>query len=214
MTAITVAGLRYRWPGTGFEVSLDAFSVPQGALAGLVGPSGCGKSTLLALLSGELEAAAGRIEVAGLVLTDVSEPARRAHRLARIGMVLQDHPLVSSLDAEENVLLPYRLGLRGRGEARGRARGLLEDLGLGHALGRRPDALSQGERQRVAIARALVTEPVVVLADEPTSGLDDAARDRVVELLAATARERGMTLLMVTHDAALRDRFEPLLELG
>lgn len=208
---IAVHDLRFAWPG--FAFALDAWSVPAGATAAVVGPSGCGKSTLLGLLAGELVPAQGRVEVAGAEISALGEAARRAHRLASVGLVFQDHPLVPYLDLVDNVTLPYRLGLSRDAGATERARGLLDGLGLARHH-RRPEALSQGERQRVAIARALVTEPAVVLADEPTSGLDPSRTDAVVDLLTGLARERGTTLVMVTHDLRLVDRFDATLDLG
>jgi putative ABC transport system ATP-binding protein len=209
---VSLEGARYAWPG--FELRVDRWSVPAGARACVLGPSGCGKSTLLRLVSGELRASAGRVAVDGRALGDLSEAARRAWRLARVGFIFQDFPLVDYLDALENALLPYRLGLPADPGARGRAGALLEALGLGGKLSARPGALSQGERQRVAIARALVTEPALLLADEPTTGLDPARADGVMDLLEGLRAERGMTLIMVTHDPRLRPRFDQVLELA
>jgi ABC-type lipoprotein export system ATPase subunit len=132
-----------------------------------------------------------------------------------VGFVLQDFPLVEYLDVTENVLLPFRISpaLRLDAAARARAAALLDRLGLSGRARRRPAALSQGERQRVAIARALVTEPALLLADEPTAGLDPARAAEVVGWLQALRAERGLTLVLVSHDPAALARFGRRLEL-
>lgn len=207
--------VRFTWPGTGFAVSVDDLAVAAGEQLAVVGPSGSGKSTLLALMAGEQVADTGSVTVAGARLGALSEAARRRHRLGAIGRMFQDHPLIPYLSALDNTLLPYRLGgPRLDGAARHRARTLLTDLGLDHALDRRPEGLSQGERQRVALARALVTEPAVVLADEPTSGLDPERTRAVVALLQRQVAERGATLILVTHDAEVRAAFDRVMDLG
>jgi len=149
-------------------------------------------------------------------LTGLSEPERRAFRIRRVGFVFQDFPLVDYLDALENVLFPYRLHSHLRLDANARARGeqLLAELGLGAKKRRRPDSLSQGERQRVAIARALVTGPSLLLADEPTAGLDPDQTRNVLDLLEGLSAEHGATLVMVTHDRSLLERFDDTLDVG
>jgi len=211
---IAVRDLVFRYPGAGgFSLSVPAWTVPTGSRAAVVGPSGSGKSTLLRLLTGELAPHGGEVEVAGVRVDRLDASARAAWRVRNVGVVFQDFPLIDALDATENVLLPYRLhpALRLDAAARGRARRLLDAVGLAGKTGRRPGALSQGERQRVAIARALVTEPPVVLADEPTTGLDDRHAAAVIdELLVAAA---GRTLVVVTHDPRVRARIGAVLEL-
>lgn len=140
----------------------------------------------------------------------MTESQRRAHRIRHLGFVFQDFPLVEYLDARENVLLPFRLNpaLELGPEDRERADRLLADLGLGGRRDRRPGKLSQGERQRVAIARALVTEPQLLLADEPTAGLDPAQGQSVLQLLERLCDERGLTLVLVSHDPAVLARFD------
>jgi putative ABC transport system ATP-binding protein len=218
--AIRARNLRFSYRERGregaasFALRLPAWDVPRGASAVLHGPSGCGKSTLLNLISGVLRPEQGSLEVEGLDLATASEARRRAHRIRSVGIVFQDFPLVDYLDATENVLFPYRLNpaLRLDSAARERARALLDQLGLGSRLNRRPATLSQGERQRVAIARAIVTEPRLLLADEPTGGLDPGRSESVMDLLDGLRRERGLTLLAVSHDPALIPRFELTLE--
>ncbi len=220
MSVIQARELSFAYPrraGTEpFELRLAVWSVERGERTALHGPSGCGKSTLLNLLAGVLTASSGMLKVQGQELSDLSEPQRRAWRIKNLGFVFQDFPLVDYLDAQENVLLPYRLNsaLTLDGDTRRRASDLLDRLGLGGKLARRPEELSQGERQRVAIARALVTEPGLLLADEPTAGLDPARSAQVMELLEGLCEERGLTLLLVTHDPGLLARFSRTLSVG
>ncbi len=223
--SIRIRGLRFAYPPTrgsrtvdpkGFSIALDSWTVSRGCRAALHGPSGCGKSTLLDLVAGVLRPSAGYLDVQGECLNELSESALRAHRIRSIGFVFQDYPLVEYLDAEENVLFPYRLNraLRLSDTVRDRARRLLDELGLGSKSRNRPAELSQGERQRVAIARALINQPGLLLADEPTAGLDPEQTVAVMEILEGLCRERALTLLMVTHDVTLLDRFDQVLDVG
>ena len=216
MSAVALRGVRFAYGEGAFALDLPEWTVPVGARVGVVGPSGCGKSTLLALISGTLTPDAGTVHVGDAALHRMSERARRAWRLRHVGFVFQDFPLVDYLDVLDNVLLPFRLDatLRLDDAARARAVALLDVLGLGAYRSRAPSHLSQGERQRVAIARALVTQPSLVLADEPTTGLDAARADDVMSLLDALVRDRGSTLVMVTHDVRMQDRFDAVLTLG
>ncbi len=214
MTFIQASNLRFRYPDTGFALGLAHWEVAEGARVAVVGASGCGKSTLLALLSGELVPEAGELLVGGTPLHALSDGSRAAWRARHVGLVFQDFPLVASLDAVENVLLPYRLHpvLQLTGQVRGRAHALLETLGLEGKHGRLPAQLSQGERQRVAVARAVITQPSLLLADEPTTGLDGRATEAVMTLLTTAAQ--GATLVLVTHDPRLEGRFDDVLELA
>ena len=216
MSAVALRGVRFAYGEGAFALDLPDWSVPVGARVGVVGPSGCGKSTLLGLISGTLTPSAGEVHVGGAALHTLGERARRAWRLRHVGFVFQDFPLVDYLDVLDNVLLPFRLdaALGLDDAARARAVALLDELGLSAHRGRAPSHLSQGERQRVAIARALVTQPSLVLADEPTTGLDAARADDVMALLDGLVRDRGTTLVMVTHDTRLVDRFDSVLRLG
>lgn len=192
----------------GLTVALDRLSLPTGTLAALVGPSGCGKSTALDLIAATLRPdRIERLAVAGQDLgalwqqDDVS--ALTAWRAKSIGYVLQTGGLLPALTVRENIRLSRRLlGMSGPGpEAR-----IADRLGIAPLLDRYPASLSIGERQRAAIARALVHEPALVLADEPTAALDPARGGEVMGLLVELTRERGASLLIVTHDAALAER--------
>ena len=216
--AVEIKGLHHHWGGRGggFDLRVEDWRLARGGRVAFHGPSGSGKSTLLGLIAGLHPLQGGQLMVEGLCLHGASERQRRVHRMASVGLIPQGDPLVSSLNALENVLLPYRLGggLRLTEAVRARARGLLLSLGLEVQSRQMPSALSQGERQRVAIARALITEPALLLADEPTSGLDPARSLQVVQSLEALVAERGMSLILVTHDPSLLARFEQRLALG
>lgn len=179
-------------------ISLD---VRRGEAVGLVGPSGSGKSTLLMTMAGLERPDSGRIVVDGTDLAALDEDALARFRGRRIGIVFQSFHLVPTMTALENVALP--LELAGEGDAFERAEAELQAVGLGHRLHHYPAQLSGGEQQRVAIARAIVPNPAILVADEPTGNLDEATGQSIVELLFALKRDRGSTLVLVTHDLNL-----------
>ena len=185
---------------------LDGLSLQlgRGDSLAIVGRSGSGKSTLLGLLAGLDQPSAGEVLLAGHALSRLDEDQRARVRAEHVGFVFQSFQLLDSLTALENVMLP--LELAGCGEARERARNLLERVGLGQRLGHYPRQLSGGEQQRVAIARAFAGEPDILFADEPTGNLDSLTGERITELLFELNRERGTTLVLVTHDARLAAR--------
>lgn len=176
----------------------------QGDSLAIVGSSGSGKSTLLGLLAGLDLPSSGSVYLAGHDLSQLDEDQRARLRAEQVGFVFQSFQLLDSLNALENVMLP--LELEGHVDARQRARALLERVGLGQRLSHYPRQLSGGEQQRVAIARAFVAEPAVLFADEPTGNLDSHTGERICDLLFELNRERGATLVLVTHDARLAQR--------
>jgi putative ABC transport system ATP-binding protein len=165
-----------------------------------MGPSGCGKSTLLNLLAGLDRPTGGDVWLDGERIDRLSEADLARLRRRKIGFVFQFFNLVPTLSAVENVELPLLLVGRRRREARRAANELLSDLGIADKQAAAPALLSGGQQQRVALARALANTPAIVLGDEPTGNLDSAATREVLGLLRA-ARDRGQTLLIVTHDA-------------
>lgn len=176
--------------------------IHQPGLVGVMGPSGSGKSTLLHLLGGLDRPDSGRITVGGGRVDRMDEAALTLYRRRDVGIIFQQFNLLASMTALENVLLPGILDGRDPESLQDRARGLLDDLGVGARINHRPDALSGGEQQRVAIARALLFEPPVVLADEPTGALDSAASERLWKLLDELSEARNVLILMVTHEPA------------
>ena len=213
---IELRHVRVQYPSGGFELSVPELRVETGTRTVAIGPSGSGKTTLLDVVSGIRLPASGEVTTAGVRVAELSPSARRAFRITRIGFVFQRFLLLDYLDVRENILYPYRLhrDLRLDASARERAEVLAAGLGIATQLDRRPEELSQGERQRVAIARALVTSPELLLADEPTGNLDPRATHRALELLFSQCDARGTTLLMVTHDHSLIDRFDQVVDVG
>ena len=177
----------------------------------LLGQSGSGKTTLLHLLGGLLTAKKGSVKVAGTDLEKLSSSTLDKYRGKHIGIIFQKSHFVKALTVEENLALAQQLA--GVKINRDRISELLNHLNVGHKLKSKPDRLSQGEQQRVAIARALVNQPDVILADEPTSALDDINCNEVIQLLEKEANAVGATLLVVTHDGRLKERFEKQIHL-
>jgi putative ABC transport system ATP-binding protein len=194
--------------GTGelTTTALDGVSLQlrRGEMVLLMGPSGSGKSTLLAVLSGLLRPDAGQVRLLGEDLWALSDREQEQFRQRHVGFIFQGYNLFPALTAAQQLELMLRWGEgASSGEARRRAQRMLDILGVGHKAHLRPAQLSGGEKQRVAIGRALVKEPALCFADEPTSALDWAHGAEVVELLQAAARDRGATVLLVSHDARL-----------
>lgn len=191
-----------------------SFEVPQGAFVSIVGPSGSGKTTLLGLLAGLDTPSRGTVTLDGVDLGSLDEDRRAALRGAKVGFVFQSFQLIPTLTALENVQVPLELaGVVSSRDAATRARELLSRVGLGDRTHHFPQQLSGGEQQRVALARAFVNEPRILFADEPTGNLDGATGERIVELLEALNRERGCTIVLVTHDAALAARTQRTIRL-
>lgn len=178
----------------------------------IVGASGSGKSTLLGLLAGLDAPSSGRVVLDGHELAQMNEDGRALFRGQHVGFVFQSFQLLPALNAIENVMLP--LELSGASAVRQRATTLLQRVGLGARLEHYPRTLSGGEQQRVAIARAFVSEPKLLFADEPTGNLDTATGASIIDLLFSLNRERGTTLVLVTHDAALGSRCNRWLEIS
>lgn len=182
-------------------VSLE---VKTGEATGIVGPSGSGKSTLLMVLAGLEKIDSGEVWIAGQRIDGWSEDKVAAFRGRNVGIVFQSFHLIPNMTALENVAVP--LELAGHRDPFAVARRELEAVGLGERLTHYPGELSGGEQQRVAIARSLAPEPRLLIADEPTGNLDQATGRQIADLLFAKAAERGMTLVLVTHDPALAAR--------
>ena len=178
--------------------------VDPGVFMAIAGPSGSGKSTLLNLIAGLDRPSAGSVTVDGLRVDGLSESGSAQYRRTRIGMVFQFFNLLDDLTVLDNVLLPAQLAGLPRAEARRRAAGLLEHLGIDRHATAHPGRLSGGERQRVAVARALMNHPALLLADEPTGALDSASGQDVRKLLTDLNAE-GQTVVLVTHDLRLAE---------
>ncbi|TYC70131.1 ABC transporter ATP-binding protein [Stappia sp. BW2] len=183
--------------------------IEKGASVGLVGPSGSGKSTLLMVMAGLERADEGSVNVAGSELGPLSEDQLARFRGRNVGIIFQSFHLVPNMTALENVAVP--LELAGDAAAFDKARAELDAVGLAHRMNHYPAQLSGGEQQRVAVARALVVEPEILIADEPTGNLDESTGAQIVDLMFTAQKNRGTTLVLVTHDPSLATRCDRMI---
>ena len=216
---IRLQGVRVEYPGprrrpAKVVLEVSELEIADGAQLCITGRSGSGKSTLLNCLAGIVVPSAGTIRYDELDITELSEPARDQFRANNVGYVFQTFNLLRGLSCVENVGLAASLAGQPGKDAEARARSLLERVGLSDQLDERARTLSVGEQQRVAIARALINRPAVVLADEPTANLDDEASDAVLELLTEIAAEEESTLVLVTHESRVRERFDSVVSVA
>jgi putative ABC transport system ATP-binding protein len=181
-----------------------SLAVERGEAIGLVGPSGSGKSTLLMTMAGLERPDSGTVRIDGQDLAPLDEDDLARFRGRRVGIVFQSFHLLPTMTALENVAVP--LELAGAPDAFSRAAAELTNVGLGERLSHFPAQLSGGEQQRVALARALAPDPAILVADEPTGNLDDTTGRQIIDLMFALKRERGASLVLVTHDAGLAAR--------
>jgi putative ABC transport system ATP-binding protein len=177
--------------------------ISRGEMLAIMGPSGCGKTTFLNCFSGLDDVTRGEVLLEGVSLHSMNDNQKSEYRARRTGFVFQSYNLLPVLSAVENVEMPLLVaGTKGR-EARRRATQMLDDLGLGDRVNRRPAELSGGQQQRVSLARALVGHPAIVWADEPTGNLDDEGSHDVTKLLRELNKQYGQTMVVVTHDATV-----------
>ncbi|MFK7741502.1 MAG: ABC transporter ATP-binding protein [Planctomycetota bacterium] len=194
--------------------AVDRLEISAGEQVALVGRSGTGKTTLLHILAGILRPDEGEVEVAGERIDQMGESARDRHRGKNIGMVYQTFNLLQPFTALENVLMGALFGRGSGGDAKLRAAGLLEKVGLGERLHHRPSELSVGQVQRVAICRALVNDPQLILMDEPLGNQDKTTGGQVLDLLLQMASDAGKTVVMVTHDPESATRMQRTVDLS
>ena len=186
-------------------LDIESYALAEAEQAVLVGRSGGGKTTLLHVIAGIAMADEGKIEIDGLNIMRLYEAGRDRFRAEKIGYVFQTFNLLQGFTALENVLLGMTFA-RGKKDT-GRARKLLDRVGLSHRLHHKPNALSVGEQQRVAVARALANRPRLLLADEPTANVDPANQQQVIDLIRGTCDEEHVALLMVTHATEVSRQF-------
>ena len=209
---IRIEKLDFAYPQGPFRLVIDELEIEAGRSVAFIGPSGSGKTTLLHLAAGIITPENGRIVTGGHEVSALPDGARRDFRIRHVGLVFQEFELLEYLDVNDNILLPYRINrsLTLNGEVRRRARELADDVGIGDKLDRDVRRLSQGERQRVALCRALLADPQLVLADEPTGNLDPENKELVLDILFRHAR--NATLVTVTHDHTVLDRFDRVID--
>ena len=189
--------------------------VAAGRFAAIIGRSGSGKSSLMAMIGGLSRPTAGRVVVNGTDIWDLSENELAAFRNRRIGYVFQFASLLPTLRLIDNVALPAMLNRRGNaGDTYASASALLAQMGLGDHLDAYPSEVSAGEQRRAVIARALINDPAMILADEPTSDLDEQTEIEIMDELLAVNRERGTTLILVTHNLALAEQAEQIVHIA
>jgi putative ABC transport system ATP-binding protein len=211
---IQIQNLKFSYRGGQFDLNIPSLTIEASRASAVVGPSGSGKTTLLHLIAGILSPDSGSINVNNTQVSVISDSQRRRFRISQIGLIFQDFELIEYLSVLDNVLLPCRISdvMPLTAETRTRALTLLDQVGLKLHVGKSVTRLSQGERQRVAICRALLPQPAVLLADEPTGNLDPVTSQQILDVLLQTVREKKTTLVMVTHDHSLLNRFDETID--
>ena len=211
---VTIENLEFEYGPGRFRLCIPDLQIEAGTRMAFVGPSGSGKTTLLRLLAGIVTPQSGTVTVGEVPVNELADAGRRAFRIRHIGFVFQDFRLVEHLDVRENILLPYRLNdaLPVYDSIESQVKQQAERLDLTDKLDSPVDELSQGEQQRVAICRALLPRPDLLLADEPTGNLDPKNKDRILDQLFQQVESAETTLVMVTHDHALLDRFDRVID--
>ena len=189
-----------------------SMTVEEGEFIGIMGPSGSGKSTLLNMIGALDRPTSGKVFIKGTDLSDLNDNQIAELRNREIGFIFQFFNLIPRMDALRNVELPMAIGGMARGQRHKRASDLLEQVGLGDRMDHKPTQLSGGEQQRVAIARALANDPSILLADELTGNLDSKTGDEILELLKNLNRDQGKTFILITHDPAVAQNVDRLLQ--
>lgn len=216
--ALALKDVRFRWDGKApFEIAIDSFEVQRGETVLLLGDSGSGKTTLLSLICGIILPHSGLLQVDGTALADLRAGARDRFRAERIGIIFQQFNLLPYARVLDNILLPLQFApdrRRRAGQGAQAATRLCAALGLPYGLLHAPaERLSTGQQQRVAVARAMIGAPPLIVADEPASALDAGAQSAFLDLLFANVARANSTLLMVSHDPRLGDRFDRVVQL-
>lgn len=215
---LTLSNVGYRWPGrAGFALTIPELAVALGESVLLLGESGSGKSTLLSLICGTILPDSGVVSIAGTEISSLSGGARDRYRAEQIGVIFQQFNLLPFGSVTDNILLPLRFAPKRRkraGDAQAEASKLCAALGLPKGVGKtKASALSVGQQQRVAVARALIGHPPLIIADEPTSALDANSQAAFLDLLFAQTRTHQTSLLMVSHDPRLGERFDRVIHI-
>lgn len=213
---VQLTDVTFRYPRGGFLLEVPALQIDRGERVAVIGPSGSGKTTLLHLVAGVVVPESGRIVVNEVEVSALDDAKRRDFRITTIGPVFQEFELLEYLSVLDNILLPYRItsALTLDRPVSARAAQLAGEVGIGDMVKRYTHQMSQGEKQRVAVCRALLPEPALLLADEPTGNLDPKNKDRVMDILVAYTERNEATLLTVTHDHSILDRFDRVIDMA
>ena len=211
---INIQELEFRYPSGEFRLNISDFQISAGEKVAVIGPSGSGKTTLLNLIAGIIAPLNGTVSVNDAQVSALGDRERRDFRISNIGFVFQDIELLDYLNVLDNVLHPYRItgALMLDKAVRARAEALTRDMGISDKLKRNPNDLSHGEKQRVAICRALLPQPKLILADEATGNLDPDNKTLILDLLFSAVTDHDATLLAVTHDHELLNRFDRIVD--
>lgn len=207
--------IQFAYPDEAFELRIDSLEVRKSETIAIVGPSGCGKTTLLHLIAGNLLPQAGTISIAGVDIVGLKLGERQKFRIQKIGMISQSFDLLDYLTVRENIMLPYRVSgaLKMNRAVKEVCEAMAERAKIFQHLEKFPDQLSAGEQQRVAVCRGLVNQPELILADEPTGNLDPENKDRINSLLLDEASRIGATVMMISHERTLCERFSRSIDL-
>jgi putative ABC transport system ATP-binding protein len=213
-TMISIKDLDFRYREGDFRLRIPDFCVEKSEKVAVIGPSGTGKTTLLNLISGINTPESGRISVNGTDVSALGDAVRRDFRIINIGFIFQDFELLDYLNVIDNIFHPYRItsAMKLKNGVRKRATILARAMGLDDKLKRSVLKLSQGEKQRTAICRALLPNPKLILADEATGNLDPENKARILDLLFQSVEEHNATLVAVTHDHELLNRFDRTID--
>ena len=211
---IKIHNLQFHYPQGNFSLNIPELSIKKNERVVFVGPSGSGKTTLLNLMSGIITPAKGDISISDELISSMDESKRRAYRIQHIGHVFQTFELFNYLSVIDNILFPARINpvLKVTSEFKHQAKQLLKQIGLIHKANDYPHQLSQGEQQRIAVCRALLMRPSLLLADEPTGNLDVFNKEKALHLLLDYAEKNHAALIVVTHDQALLDNFDRVID--
>ncbi len=211
---INIDSLELSYGVDGFRLSIPRLKIENAEKVAIIGASGSGKTTLLKLISGIIKPQQGLITIGGIVINKLSDVECRDYRISNIGFIFQDFELLDYLNVQDNILHPFRItkSLSIDHHVRERMKRLAEEMGIVDKLKRYTTNLSQGEKQRAAICRAMVTMPKIILADEATGNLDPSNKIKILDALFQSADKNKATLIAVTHDHELLERFDRVID--